>query len=60
MAKFKAKPSYKDLKDNFVGLGSASTHLRLLDGMVVEFDKEIPEDILECLTEVKKKKSESK
>ncbi len=60
MAKYKAKPSYKDLKDNFVGLGSGSTHLRLLDNQVIEYNGSLPEEISECLTEIGKKKSESK
>jgi hypothetical protein len=55
--KFKAKKTYKELDDsvNFNALLSASTHLKLLDGLVVEWNKDIPKDLKEHLTEVKSK-----
>ena len=47
MAKYKAKESYKDLDDtkNFNSLSSASTHLKLLAGLIVEKNGSIPEDL---------------
>ena len=57
MAKYKAKDTYKDLKkeNNFAGKGSASTHIRLLDGLVVEIPKAIKLDkkLKDTLVEVK-------
>ena len=60
---YKAKPEYSSLpdSDNFLALGSASTHLRLLDGWEVDVPAALlPLDkkIAECLTEVGDKKSE--
>tara|TARA_R100001594_G_C3964346_1_gene246161 strand:+ start:81 stop:275 length:195 start_codon:yes stop_codon:yes gene_type:complete len=56
MAKYKAKASYKDLDDtqNFNSLLSASTHLKLKAGLEVEWNKPIPKDLKEHLTEIKK------
>ncbi len=55
--KYKAKDTYKSLGDdkNFHSLGSASTHLKLLDGKVIEWDKTLPKKLKETLTEVKTK-----
>ncbi len=58
--KYKAKAKYKDLDDscNFNSLLSASTHLKLLGGLVVEWNKDIPKKLKDCLTEVKSKKGD--
>ena len=62
----KATSEYKKLKDseNFMRLKSASTHLKLLDGMEVQVPKALiplPKKLSETLTEKKSsKKSESK
>ena len=55
MAKYKAKESYKDLDDtkNFNSLSSASTHLKLLAGLIVEKNGSIPEDLEKHLIEIK-------
>ena len=57
MAKYKAKASYKDLDDtkNFHAFDSASKHLLLKAGLEVEWNKPIPKDLKEHLTEIKKK-----
>ena len=57
--KYKAKNSYKDLKDseNFISLHSTSTHLILLAGEEAEYKGSVPEKIKDCLTEIKKKAS---
>ena len=53
--KYKAKASYADLDDtkNFKSLLSASTHLKLLAGLEVEWKGKIPEDFKGHLTEIK-------
>lgn len=58
--KYKAKPEYAALSNdnNFLSLGSASTHLRLMDGLAVEIPKSLVplnKKIKDCLTEVKTK-----
>jgi hypothetical protein len=55
--KYKAKDTYKSLGDdkNFHSLGSASKHLKLLNGEVIEWDKTLPKKLKETLTEVKTK-----
>ena len=58
--KYKAKPAYAALSndENFLALGSATTHLRLMDGLVVEMPKSllpVNKKIKDCLTEVKNK-----
>tara|TARA_Y100001973_G_C5190660_1_gene330755 strand:+ start:746 stop:937 length:192 start_codon:yes stop_codon:yes gene_type:complete len=60
----KAKEEYKNLEDskNFIGLGKASTHLKLLAGMECEVSKSLlplPKNLLKVL-ETKKIKSEEK
>ena len=60
--KYKAKPEYSKLSnaDNFLALGSASTHLWLEAGLEVEIPKSLlplAKKIKECLTEVGEKKS---
>ncbi|BAQ90705.1 hypothetical protein [uncultured Mediterranean phage uvMED] len=54
-----AKKEYFALPDeeNFLALGSASTHLRLKDGLEVELHKALlplPKKLKDCLKEVKK------
>ena len=58
--KIKAKESYKDLdlKESFYGLGSASTHILLLDNKEVEWDNAIPKKLKEHIIEVKAKKGD--
>ena len=58
--KYKAKKSYASLSnsDNFLALGSASTHLILKAGEVAEFNGEVPDKIKECLNEVKENKKQ--
>lgn len=63
MPKYKAKESYKKLpfSENFCAYGSASSHMRLMDDIVIERD--VPVELLEHLTEVKpkvEKKTEKK
>lgn len=64
--KVKAKAEYAQLKENenFIALGSTSTHLRLLANIEVEISKQhlpLPKAILKTLTEIKAdKKSEVK
>ena len=58
--KCKAKPEYSKLSnsDNFLALGSASTHLWLEAGMEVEISKSLlplNKKIKDCLTEIKAK-----
>ena len=58
--KYKAKKEYAELPNdkNFLSLGSASTHLKLEAGLVVEIDTKrlpIPKVISDCLTEIKSK-----
>tara|TARA_Y100001963_G_C6782611_1_gene450839 strand:- start:2557 stop:2736 length:180 start_codon:yes stop_codon:yes gene_type:complete len=55
--KYKAKKTYEELPNdkNFLQLGSASTHLRLVAGETVEIKMPIPKDIKNCLTEIKSK-----
>ena len=61
--KVKAKASYAELpnEDNFLALGSASTHLKLIAGESVEVSKLIlplSKELGECLTEIKSKKGD--
>ena len=61
--KVKAKASYRELsnEDNFLALGSASTHLKLIAGESVEVgDVLLPfsKELGECLTEIKSKKGD--
>tara|TARA_Y100000310_G_C20535794_1_gene740774 strand:+ start:86 stop:277 length:192 start_codon:yes stop_codon:yes gene_type:complete len=61
--KYKAKTSYEGLSNdnNFLALGSASTHLKLVAGEVVEVSKSLlplAKELEECLTEVKDKKGD--
>ena len=62
MAKYKAKKSYAELDHdkNFTSLLSASTHLKLLEGEVVEWNNDIPKDLMKHLTEIKNKKEGGK
>ena len=58
--KYKAKKEYAELPDdkNFLALGSASTHLRLVAGLTVEINTKqlpIPKVISDCLIEIKSK-----
>ena len=58
--KYKAKKEYAELPDekNFLALGSASTHLKLIAGLTVEINpKRLPisKTISDCLTEIKSK-----
>ena len=55
MAKYKAKSSYHELDNtkNFKSLLSASTHLRLIAGLEVEWKNKIPKDLKEHLIEIK-------
>ena len=55
MAKYKAKASYLGLDDseNFNSLASSSTHLLLKAGLQVEWNKDIPKELKEHLTEIK-------
>ncbi len=55
MAKYKAKKSYAELdhNKNFTSLLSASTHLKLLAGEVVEWNNDIPKDLMKHLTKIK-------
>jgi len=62
LMKYKAKPEYAKLSnsDNFLALGSASTHLRLEAGMAVEINKALlplNKKIKDCLTEIKAKEA---
>ena len=57
--KYVAKKEYAALsdQDNFLALGSASTHLILKEGLEVEVPKSLlplPKKIKDCLKEVKK------
>ncbi len=60
--KYKAKASYLELDDtkNFNSLLSASTHLKLKAGLVVEWNNDIPKDLKEHLTEIKNTKGGKK
>ena len=53
--KYKAKASYLELDDtkNFNSLLSASTHLKLKAGLEIEWNKDIPQNLKEHLTEIK-------
>lgn len=56
----KAKAEYNKLSDDksFLGLGSASTHLKLKAGIETEVPKSLlplPKHIKECITEIKAK-----
>lgn len=54
--KYKAKDTYKQLpnEENFIALGSASTHLLLMADMEVEFNYKISSKLIKHLIEVKK------
>ena len=56
--KYKAKPSYLALDDtkNFNSLLSASSHLLLKAGLEIEWNKDIPKNLKEHLTEIKNTK----
>ena len=60
--KYKAKKEYAELPNdkNFLALGSASTHLKLIAGLTVELNKniKISKEIKECLIEVKNTKGD--
>ena len=58
--KIKAKETYKDLDNsvNFNSLLSASTHLKLLAGLEVEWKGTITKDLKEHISEVKTKKGD--
>lgn len=58
--KIKAKSSYYNLDntENFNALSSASTHLRLVAGLEVDWNGNIPKGLKEHLTEVKVKKGD--
>ena len=53
--KIKAKESYEKLDDtkNFNSLLSASTHLKLVAGLVVDYKGDIPDELKKHLTEIK-------
>ena len=58
--KYKAKKEYADLPNdkNFLSLGSASAHLKLVAGLTVEINTKqlsIPKEVSDCLTEIKSK-----
>ena len=58
--KIKAKETYKDLDNsvNFNSLLSASTHLKLVAGLEVEWKGTIPKDLKKHILEVKTKKGD--
>lgn len=58
--KYKAKKSYYELpnSENYVSFGSASTHLRLIDGLWVECNP--PSELMEHLQEQKSSKKNKK
>ena len=58
--KIKAKETYKDLDNsvNFNSLLSASTHLKLLAGLEVEWKGTITKDLKKHISEVKTKKGD--
>ena len=58
--KIKAKATYKDLNDkkNFKSLLSCSTHLRLKAGKTVDWELDIPKELMEHLIEIKDKKGD--
>ena len=60
--KYKAKASYSKLDDtqNFNSLLSASSHLLLKAGLEIEWNKDIPKDLKEHLTEIKNTKGGKK
>ena len=55
--KYKATEKYKELANdkNFHSVGSASTHMKLMAGEVVEYDKPLPKKLKYTLKEVKSK-----
>ena len=60
MAKYKAKSTYKDSKDNFASCGSVQKHLALMRGESVEIEK-LSKKIEKHLEKVvEKSKSENK
>ena len=58
--KIKAKKTYNTLGDiaNFKSLLSCSTHLRLKAGKTVDWELDIPKDLMKHLTEIKEKKGD--
>ena len=60
--KYNAKPSYLALDDtkNFNSLLSASSHLLLKAGLEIEWNKDIPKNLKEHLTEIKNTKGGKK
>ena len=58
--KLKAKKTYKELDNtvNFNSLLSASTHLKLLAGEIVEWNGKVPKNLMNHLSEVKSKKGD--
>ena len=62
MAKYKAKASYKELDDtkNFKSLLSASSHLKLIAGLEIEWKHDLPKELGEHLTEIKNTKGGKK
>ena len=60
--KVKAKSSYMELDDtkNFNSLKSCSTHLRLKEGLEVEYNGSVPKELKEHLIEIKKTKEGGK
>ena len=58
--KIKAKKTYKDLDntENFISLGSTSTHLKLLAGLEVDWNKDLPKDLKDHLTTKNSKKGD--
>ena len=58
--KYKAKETYKKLPKNegFLSLGSASRHIKLMAGEIIEFTGNIPKKIKDCLTEIKIQKGD--
>jgi len=58
--KYKAKKEYAELPNdkNFLAIGGATTHLKLIAGLTVEINKErlpFSKVIGDCLTEIKSK-----
>ena len=61
--KYKAKEAYISLPNNknFLAMGSASTHLKLVAGEAVEIEGgllPLPKVISDCLAEIKSKKGD--
>ena len=59
MAKYKAKSTYKDSKDNFASCGSLQKHMALIRGESIQVDS-VPKKIEKHLEEIiEKPKSEN-